>query len=79
MHATNYGSVQYWNDRYQKQGETTFDWVEQWAELRPVLNERVVIPLYKQFLEGGKAKFFKTMPDFSHIQSRLDDENNDDQ
>ena len=33
----NYGDPKYWDDRYNKQKETTFDWLENYASLRPLL------------------------------------------
>ena len=46
----NYGSVQYWDERYAKQQDVTFDWVEQYPEIRDVLNEHCIKVLYEQHL-----------------------------
>ena len=50
----NYGSVQYWDERYAKQKEVTFDWVEQYAEFRDVLNEHCISVLYDQHVTAHK-------------------------
>ena len=46
--AKSYGSVQYWDERYAKQPDITFDWVDQYPEIRPILNEKCVRVLYEQ-------------------------------
>ena len=46
----NYGSVQYWDERYAKQQDVTFDWVEQYPEIRDVINEHCIKVLYEQHL-----------------------------
>lgn len=47
--TNSYGSVKYWDDRYAKQKEITFDWVEQYAEIRSQLNVNVLEPLFDIF------------------------------
>ena len=49
MSTKNYGSVAYWDERYAKQRDVTFDWVEQYAEIRPQLNELVITPIYEDW------------------------------
>ena len=41
-----YGTLQYWDERYIKQKDVTFDWVEQYAEIKKVLNENCINALY---------------------------------
>lgn len=35
----NYGDPSYWDKRYQKQDGKTFDWLEDYESLKPLLNK----------------------------------------
>lgn len=43
----NYGDASYWDERYTQQKNTTFDWLEGWAELKQILEQHTVAGLYK--------------------------------
>ena len=44
-----YGSVGYWNVRYSKQQDKTFDWVDTFDEVRPIFEEHVLQPLFQRY------------------------------
>lgn len=35
---TDYGSAKYWNERYSKQRDVTFDWIDSFPELEPIFH-----------------------------------------
>ena len=35
----NYGDVKYWEDRYKIQKDSTFDWLEDYETLKPIIEE----------------------------------------
>jgi len=37
----NYGDPKYWDDRYKSQNKSTFDWLENYESLRPLMNNLV--------------------------------------
>ena len=61
----NYGDPKYWEDRYKSQSGTTFDWLEDYETLNPILAE---FKLDKEFakvinLGCGNAEFSENMYD----------------
>ena len=38
-----YGEKEYWDTRYSQQKEKTFDWLENWEALKPVV-EKLITP-----------------------------------
>ena len=50
MAAKNYGSVAYWDERYTKQGDVTFDWVEQYSVIKPIMDSHVTKQLFWKYL-----------------------------
>lgn len=37
----NYGDPKYWDDRYKTQAKKTFDWLEDYNSLKPILNNLI--------------------------------------
>ena len=35
----NYGEAEYWEDRYSKHPDTTFDWLEEWKDIKDIVNK----------------------------------------
>lgn len=49
MSGNDYGSAKYWNERYSKQRETTFDWIDSFNELQPIFQEHIIEPLFEKY------------------------------
>ena len=73
----NYGSVQYWDERYAKQQDVTFDWVEQYPEIRDVINEHCIKVLYDQHLAAIEQarKMKEAEEELARILEREEEEN----
>lgn len=46
MSAVEYGSSAYWDERYTKQKDTTFDWIDTFPQIRPIFEEHVIGPIF---------------------------------
>lgn len=57
--SNNYGSVKYWNERYRKQQGITFDWIDSFHELRPVMHEHIFEPLFEKFIKEDDQRRFE--------------------
>ena len=44
---TNYGDAQYWEDRYKRESNRTFDWLETWSDLKEIIEKHAVNGLYQ--------------------------------
>lgn len=38
----NYGNSKYWDDRYKQQKNTTFDWLENWEDLKEIIEKNAI-------------------------------------
>lgn len=43
----NYGDARYWDDKYNEQQATTFDWLEGWDDVRTTLEKYAIDGLYE--------------------------------
>ena len=43
----NYGDATYWDERYTKKKETTFDWLEGWDDVKFTLEKYAIDGLYE--------------------------------
>ena len=50
MSAVEYGSSAYWDERYTKQKDTTFDWIDTFPQIRPIFEEHVIEPIFQRYL-----------------------------
>lgn len=59
----NYGDAKYWEDRYKAQTETTFDWLEDYETLKPLIeNLNIDKDSSKTLILGcGNAEFSEQM------------------
>ena len=44
----NYGDATYWDERYRTQKNTTFDWLEGWADLKEIVEKHCIDGLYQE-------------------------------
>jgi SAM-dependent methyltransferase len=64
-----YGEKEYWDTRYSQQKEKTFDWLENWEALKPVV-EKLITPESRILMLGwGNALISQEMYDdgYEHI------------
>jgi SAM-dependent methyltransferase len=64
-----YGEKEYWDTRYSQQKEKTFDWLENWEALKPVV-EKLINPESRILMLGwGNALISQEMYDdgYEHI------------
>jgi hypothetical protein len=60
----NYGDPKYWEERYEEQMGTTFDWLEDYETLRPIIEELKIEKSIKILNLGcGNSEFCERMYD----------------
>lgn len=59
----NYGEIKYWNKRYLKQSNMTFDWLEDFNSLRPLLTKYISTEDRILMLGCGNSKLSEDMYD----------------
>lgn len=61
----NYGDPNYWEERYKSNQETTFDWLEDFETLKPIIEEFKLDKLKSKILVlgCGNAEFSENMYD----------------
>lgn len=60
----NYGDPIYWEDRYNEQNSTTFDWLEDFETLKPIIDEFKLDKSCKILNLGcGNSEFCENMHD----------------
>jgi len=37
-----YGEIEYWDKRYEKEKDKTFDWLESWDEVKEILEKNAI-------------------------------------
>ena len=53
MTEKDYGKVEYWDARYEKQEGQIFNWLGGYDLVRSLLNEYLILPLYRKHVEAG--------------------------
>lgn len=56
-----YGDPNYWDDRYEKQKGKTFDWLENWETLQPLIEKLIDKSAKVLILGSGNALFSEEM------------------
>ena len=60
----NYGDPKYWEDRYNEQNTTTFDWLEDYETLKPIIDDLLLKKDCKILNLGcGNSEFCENMYD----------------
>ena len=57
----NYGSTNYWENRYAKEANGTFEWFYSWSEIKKYVEENAVVGLYKRrrYVDEATAMLIK--------------------
>ena len=48
-----YGDTEYWNARYDKQGDKTYDWCLNWTDLKEILEKHAIDGLYETYTDNN--------------------------
>ena len=56
MTEKDYGKVEYWDARYEKQEGQIFNWLGGYDLVRSLLNEHLILPLYRKHVGAGKEE-----------------------
>ena len=59
-----YGTVAYWDDRYEKQAGKIFDWVDTFEQVKPIFDQHILAPLFHQHAQAQGEGESSSVEDF---------------